>query len=321
MSTCRQSGCCLLAALAVCAGLAGCRGSLAKVNDQASILPASFQQVPLDLERIRATKLPALDLSRINPLSEEPSNDRDWVPEQQVLASAEFDGDRVTVHNVRNAQWVSYRDCLVDYYDQTYDLNRLVGVDFVQIPFNENRAIAHTLLSFAFDDGQHLGISIEVRLEKGESYSPAIGLFNQYELMYVVADERDLLPVRTEQRACDVYLYRTRATPTDARKLLVAMLERANALRDKPEFYHTLTNNCTTNIVRHVNQLVPGGIHYDYRVLLPGYADELAYELGLLDTTVPFAELKRRALINELADRYHDSPDFSARIRGERPRR
>jgi hypothetical protein len=249
-----------------------------------------------------------------------PSNDRDWIEELKVLARADIDGDKVTIHNVRNAQFFSYRDCLVDHYDKTYDLSQLQSVDFVMIPFAENRAIAHTLLSFGFADGDRVGVSAEVRLEKGESYSAAIGLFNQFELIYVVADERDLLPVRAEHRNVDVLLYRTTATPEQSQKLFLDVLKRVNQLHDQPEFYDTFSNNCTTNIVRHINTLVPGRIPFDYRVLLPGYADSLAYDLGLIDNSVPFAEARRRARITDNILRYKDHPQFSQRIRGEKLR-
>jgi hypothetical protein len=333
----------LLCALAACAG---CRSSLARVNESDDLAQAVYQQeIPLESPRAKAGALPQLgelpplpqldlsawqlpaidferfDLSRFAPARRVASNDREWVPEQRILPYAEFDGDLVTIHNVRNCEFFSYRDCLVDHYDRTYNLAQIESVDFVQVPFNENRAIAHTFLTFGFANGEHVGISVEVRLEKGEMYSPALGLFGQFELMYVVADERDLIPVRTEYRNCDVYLYPTRATPEQARRLLVSMLERANGLRERPELYDTLTNNCTTSIVRHINEIGPSEIPYDYRVLLPGYADELAYELGLLDTSVPFAELKRQARINDLVHRYKDDADFSARIRGQRVRR
>jgi hypothetical protein len=334
----------LPAAIVVCAlGQGGCRSSpLAHLAEQGPVALAGYQQeIPLDSPGARAAKVPALalpaldfsalnlpaldfervDASRLLPARRQASNDRDWVPEHRLLPRAEFDGDRVTIRNVRNCEFFSYRDCLVEHYDRTYDLSQIQSVDFVQIPFNENRAIAHTFLTFGFAGGEHVGISIEVRLEKGEAYSPALGLFNQFEITYVVADERDLIPVRTEYRMCDEYLYRTRATPEQARRLFVSMLRRVNELYDKPEFYDTLTNNCTTNIVRHINELAPGQIAYDYRVLLPGYSDQLAYELGLLDTSVPFAELKRRARINDLVSRYKDDEHFSARIRGERVRR
>lgn len=246
-----------------------------------------------------------------------PTNDRDWIPEHRVLASATLENNKLHVKNVRNAEFFSYRDCLVDYYDRTYDLAQLQSVDFIMIPFNESRALAHTLLSFGFANGDYLGVSVEVRLERGESYSPTMGLFGQFELIYVVADERDLVRVRTEYRNVDVLIYRTKATPDQSRKLLVDVMRRVNKLHDEPEFYDTLSNNCTTNIVRHINTLSPGSIPSDYRVLLPGFADNLAYELGLIDNSRPFDEVKRRARINELALRYKHDPQFSQRIRGQ----
>lgn len=255
---------------------------------------------------------------KANLFGKVPSNDKDWVPELKVLPRAEFGRDTVTIHNVRNCEFLTYRDCLVDYYDKTYDLKKIQTVDFIVVPFQGNKAIAHTMVSFGFDGGDHVGISAEVRLSKGQAYDATMGLFGQFELTYVVADERDLIRSRTEHRDVDVYVYRSTATPEMARKLFVDMLQRANQLHDTPEFYDTLTNNCTTNIVRHINKLAPNKVPYDYRVLFPGYADRLAYELGLIDNSLPFAEVKRRARINDIALLYKDSPDFSAKIRGEK---
>lgn len=263
---------------------------------------------------------PQVDLASLAPNQRGPSNDRDWIPEHRELAYAEIEGDKVHVHNVRNCEFYSYRDCLVDYYDKTYDLAKIETVDFIMIPFNENRAIAHTLLSFGFAGGEYVGVSVEVRLEQGESYDPAIGLLHQFELIYVVADERDLIRVRTEHRDVDVLVYRTTATPEQARRLFVDVMQRVNQLRDQPEFYDTMSNNCTTNIVRHINALAPGRVPFDYRVLFPGFADSLAYELGLIDNSLPFSEARRRARINDLALRYKGDPHFSQRIRGERIR-
>lgn len=247
-----------------------------------------------------------------------PSNDRDWIVEHKVLASAEMKGDQVTVHNVRDAEFFTYRDCLVDYYDKTFAIGDVQNVDFVVIPFNEQRALAHTLLSFGFADGERLGVSVEVRLERGEEYHPATGLLGQFELIYVVASEKDLIRVRTEHRKCDVYAYRGQATPQQCQTLLIDVLRRVNQLHDKPELYDSISNNCTTNIVQHINRLVPGKIPQDYRVLLPGFSDQLAYDLRLIDTSLPFEEVKRRARVNDLALKYRDDPNFSARIRGER---
>lgn len=257
----------------------------------------------------------------LNALNRQPTNDGDWLPELQLLAYAEFERDgRVTIHNVRNAEFFTYRDCLVDHYDKSFLISEVKTVDFIVIPFAENRAIAHTLLSFGLADGDQIGVSVEVRLEKGENYDATAGVFGQYELTYVIASEQDLIRARTEHRGVDVYLYRGTAKPEQAQRLLVDMLQRANKLRKEPEFYNTLSNNCTTNIVRHVNQLAPGRVPYDYRVLLPGYSDQLAYELGLIDNSLPFEEVKRRARINDLALRYRDEPRFSALIRGAQVR-
>lgn len=245
-----------------------------------------------------------------------PSHHRDWIDEQRLLPYAEFHDGSVTIHNVRNARFFSYRDCLVEYEDRIYDLRKVESVDFLIVPFADNRAIAHTMLSFGFEDGQYLGVSVEVRLEKGEAYNAAIGLMGQFELMYVLADERDLLPVRPKYRGVDVYLYRTTATPAQSRALLIDILKRVNEIYHTPEFYDTLRNNCTTNIVRHINALAPGKVPYDYRVLLPGFADSLAYELGLIDRSLPLEELRRRARITDLILAYEDDPHFSQRIRG-----
>lgn len=243
------------------------------------------------------------------------SNDRDWRPDQAILPHAKFKGDQVKVYNIRNCIYRSDEDYIVRHYDKTFDLNQLKTVDFLVVPFPDAPDLAHTMLSFGFEDEEYVVISIEIRREKGESYSPVAGALRQYEIMYVVADERDAIGVRTNIRNNDVYLYRSTATPEQARALFVDMLNRANKLRAEPEFYDTFTNNCTTNIVKHVNNLQPGSVPYTIHVLLPGHADRLAYDLGLLDRSRPFEELKRLSRINDLAGRYSESPDFSKKIR------
>jgi hypothetical protein len=245
----------------------------------------------------------------------EPSNNRDWSADQAVLAHADFQGDRVTVHNIRNCAYHSTDNYEVHYYDKTYDLNKLQSVDFIMVPFAGMPALAHTFLSFGFEGQDYLAISVEIRKEKGETYSPLKGLLNQYELMYVVGDERDLIVLRSNYRLDDVYIYRARATRAQAREVFVDMLQRANGLTARPEFYNAITNNCTTNVARHINRISPGRVPYSYRVLLPGYTDRLAYDLGLLDTNDSFEGTKQRARANRLAYVYRDSPDFSAKIR------
>jgi hypothetical protein len=248
-----------------------------------------------------------------------PSNFRDWTPEQAVLPYAEFRGNQVVVHNIRNCHYFAHDTFLVDYYDKTIDLAAVRGVDFITVPFESLPALAHTMLSFEYTepDGQigHLAISIETRKEKGQSYNPVLGSARQYELMYVVADERDVIQQRANFLNEQVYLYRTTATPDSTRLLLVDMLCRANQLSAQPEFYNTLTNNCTTNIVQHINRIKPYRVAYDLRVLLPGYSDRLAYDEGLIVPHGTFEETKRQALVNPRAERFADREDFSELIR------
>lgn len=245
-----------------------------------------------------------------------PSNQRDWSPDLAVLSYAEVDGDKVKVHNIRNCTYRSDDEYVVRHYDKTFDLDRIQEVDFIVVPFVGAPSLAHTLLSFGFKGGDYVSVSVEARREKNEEYSPVLGAMRQFEIMYVVADERDVLVRRTKYRGADVYLYRTKATPEQARELFLDVMQRVNKLYHEPEFYDSLTNNCTSNIVQHINKLRPDRISlYDPRILLPGYADNLAYDLGLLDKSKPFEQLREEARINALANRYADRKDFSELIR------
>lgn len=244
-----------------------------------------------------------------------PSNVRNWMPALAVMPTAQQNGNWLTVHNIRNCEYLSDRDCVVRHYDKTFDLYRLQGVDFIVVPFKDKPSLAHTMVSFSFGDEGYLAVSIEARLEEGETYAPLKGALRQYELMYVVADERDVIGLRAKHRRDNVYLFHSRASPEQARVLLVDMLARANKLAAQPEFYDTFSNNCTTNLVDHVNRLSPGRVPPNIAILLPGYADRLAYDLGLLDTRLTFEQAKRQANITRLASRHDDSPDFSRKIR------
>lgn len=245
-----------------------------------------------------------------------PSTNRDWSVDQAVLPHAEIHPPLVTVHGIRNFTYQSTDRYTPAYYDRTFDLRKLDSAWFFVEPFGRAGA-AHTFVSFGFADRDFVAISVEIRKEKGESFSPLRGLLRQYELMYVVGDERDLVKLRTNFRKDPVHLYRIRATPERIREMFVGMLRRANALREQPEFYNTLTNTCTTNLVRHVNEITPKRIPFRPAVLLPANSDRLAYELELIDTSLTFEEVRRRANINVLAARYADDPEFSKRIRSQ----
>lgn len=243
------------------------------------------------------------------------SNNRDWVADMERLPLVSVDGGQVTVRNFRNCQYVTETDFVADFSDKTFDLSEIESVDFIVVPFQNAPAIAHTMLSFGLRSGDYLCVSAEIRKELGEDYSPMLGVTNQFELCYVVADERDLIRLRTRFRDAEVYIYPTVADPDASQRLFLNVAERINKLAVKPEFYNTLTNNCTTNIARHVNELVPDSVPLNWRVLLPGFSPKFAYDLKLLDTRMPFDELRRLALINDLAEQNFDAPDFSQRIR------
>src|SRR5271155_3505631 len=242
-----------------------------------------------------------------------PSNTRNWTPDVARTARASFDGTRVTIQNVRNFAYRSETDYDQRWETRTYDLDQVKGVDLF-MSFWGPTEIAHTIASWEFADGQHLAISIETRKEQGESYSALRGFFRQYELYYVVADERDLVGFRTNHRGEQGYLYRIRATPPPARALLIDYLDEVNSLADHPEWYNALTQNCTTTIRGHTQHIGAAG-SFDWRMLANGHLDELLYERAQIDTSLPFAELKRRSDITHKAKAADDSPDFSAKIR------
>jgi len=243
-----------------------------------------------------------------------PSNDRKWATEVAVLPYATLHGDQVTVHNIRNFDYRSDDDFTPAYYDRTFDLNRLDRVDLIAA-YWMGPAIAHVFVSFGFGD-EYLPISIEVRKERGEPYSSLAGFFRQYELYYVVADERDVIRLRTNYRepAEDVYLYRLTAPASNARRLFLDYMRGINELRERPQFYNTLTTNCTTLILSHA-AVNPDHPPFTWKVLLSGYVPEYAYEVGRLDRSLPFRELKQRAHINGLARSADTADDFSHLIR------
>ncbi len=244
-----------------------------------------------------------------------PSTERDWSPDQDHTATAIFSGDTVQIQNVRNARYRSTEDFDVRWEQRSYDLRGLESVWFVVEPFSGWRGPAHTFLSFGFADGQFVAISVEIRKEKGESFSPLRGVLRQFELIYIVGDERDLIGLRANHRRDEVYLYPMRTSRVRMRALFVSMLERANQLAQRPEFYNTLTNTCTSNIVRHINIIAPGRIPFSFKTLLPAHADDLAFDLGLIDTALPREQFRAAHQINDLAELNADSTLFSAAIR------
>ncbi len=246
-----------------------------------------------------------------------PSNTRDWSPDVARTPRAAFHGTSVTIQNVRNFKYRSESDFDQRWDTRTYNLDRIRGVDLF-LSFWGPTQIAHTIVSWEFDDGQHLAISIETRKEKGESYSALRGFFRQYELYYAVADERDLVGLRTNYRGEQMYLYRIRVPAAQARALLVDYLNEVNRLMDHPRWYNALTQNCTTAIRGHAQNAGAGG-RLDWRLLVNGHLDQLLYERGQINTDLPFADVRARSNVTERARAADNSPDFSARIRQDLP--
>jgi len=246
----------------------------------------------------------------------EPSNDRDWHADMSKLPYVTTEGDSIKVHNIRNFDYRSEFDYTPAWYDKSFDLRKLEGVDLVAV-YWMGPAIAHIFVSFAFAGGDHLAISIEARKEKGEGYSTLKGFFRQYELYYVVADERDVIRLRTNYRKDppeDVYVFRTQGPQGSGLNLLKEYINKINGLGKNPEFYNSLTTNCTTNIWFH-SKVNPQHVPFSWKILASGFVPEYLYELGRLDTRMPFPELQRSAHINPRAQAADKAPDFSHRIR------
>jgi hypothetical protein len=246
-----------------------------------------------------------------------PSHDRPWRPEVAVMPRAFIDGDRVRITGVRNFDYRARHDFTVRHEERKVELSHLTGLDFYVSYFTDG-PVAHTFVSFVIDNAPPLSISIETRPEVGEGFAPIASMFKQFELIYVVGDERDLVGVRANHRPESVYLYRLNTSAENARRLFLIYVERINELADRPEFYHLLSNSCTINIVRYANAAGREG-RFDFRHLLNGLVDSYLYHSGRVDTTLPFEELRRRSLINDAARKAGGAADFSQSIRASLP--
>ncbi|MGA9565605.1 MAG: DUF4105 domain-containing protein [Candidatus Korobacteraceae bacterium] len=245
-----------------------------------------------------------------------PSGNRNWQPDNAQTASADIDGDHITIHNVRNCSYVTEKDYTCQWETRSYDLANLSGADLF-ITWWGPTLIAHPIVSFDFGPHGHVPFSIETRDVVGQSYSAIRGFFRQYELAYIVSDERDVVRLRTNFRKDEeVYLFRTTVKPEFARKIFLDYLQRVNELHNKPEWYNAVTNNCTTNIDVSASQAQDKRTVWDWRVLLNGKMDEMLYEHHRLVTGgLSLPALKAQAHINEAAKAADDSPQWSELIR------
>ena len=237
-----------------------------------------------------------------------PSHGRVWQPDVARLATATIEGDRVIVENVRNFHYRSETDYDPSWETRSYDLGRLDGLDLYTSDWGAP-GVVHTILSWRFEDAPPLAISIETRKEEGEAYSALAGFFRQYELVYVAADERDVIRLRTDFRKEEVRLYPLRVTRERARDLLLDYLATMNAMAREARWYNALTTNCTTTIRTHTGHLGAAGA-WSWKLLANEYLDELLYERGLLDTGLPLERLREASRVGERARAAGAGADF-----------
>ena len=248
-------------------------------------------------------------------LTLEPSNERNWEPDVSFTPYAEIDGDNITIHGVRDCDYRTELDYTPHWNTRTVQLSKLTGVD-IFICYWGSPWIAHPFLSFQFEDQNPICMSIETRKEVGESYSALLGFFRQFELIYIVAEERDLVRVRTQYRVNeDAYLFRTTVSTERARAIFLDYLKTLNAMHENAVWYNALTTNCTTGVRMHAVATTKNPKPWDWRILLPGKSDELLYMRGVLDSAVPLAELKERGHVNDAANAAGRVDDFPKLIR------
>ena len=243
-----------------------------------------------------------------------PPKTRNWQPDVAQTAWTERNGDKITIHNLRNFDYQPGLPPKPRWETRVVDLSDLQAVDLF-INFWGSTVICHPIVSFQFGPDQHVAISVETRMAQGQDYSTIRGFFKQFALTYIVADERDVVRVRTNYRHEQLYLYRTSIKPERARALFLSYLTTVDALHERPQFYNAVTSNCTTNVRTHAAATTTKPAPWDWRMLVNGTVDELVYEKGGFASQLPFAELKEKSLIDERAQAADQDPGFSERIR------
>jgi hypothetical protein len=245
-------------------------------------------------------------------LSLRPKSDRDWKTGMDVLPEVELVGDSLRIRQFRNFRHSASADPLLQYEERTFDLTKLSSLDYFLSHWS-GPLISHTLVSFGFDDGQFLVVSVEARLQRWQSYSPLRGIFRSYELIFLAGTEQDIIRLRTNIRRERVYLYRVRMSRPEVRQLLVDYIARVEKLKERPEWYNSITSNCTTNLFYHGRHRVPWWLTPHF--FLNGLSARAMYLRGFLDQSLPFKELHSRSEIGERALAAGDAANFSQQIR------
>ncbi len=234
-----------------------------------------------------------------------PSHERNWELGQERLPYIQFDAENVTVSNFRNFDWQREESATEPQYEtRTFSLEKLDSVDVFISHFDPFEGLAHIFLSFGFGS-EHMVVSLETRRESDESFSPTLGILRQFEIIYVVGSEEDIVGLRTDVRDERVYLYPTKASKEQARSLLLLLAKDINEVSNAPRMYNTLTHNCTNELTRRVEEIADVNFPLTWKTILPGYFDEVLYQVGVIASTQPFEEIKSKHLIvNTSADRH-----------------
>ena len=246
----------------------------------------------------------------------EETNNKNWITSHAVLPSISFSGDKITIKNVRNFDYKTENDFTVMYYDKTFDLNTIDSLDYILSYWDGNKNIAHSLLSFGFGKDSYLCVSVETRLEKGQTQTGLKGLYNQYGLIYILGDESDILMLRTNFRKEDVYLYRLKVKKEEIRKLFLAIMHRVDSLKNHPQFYNSVKHNCLTSLLADIETAINQKLKFDYRYIFNGRSDEMIYERGKFQTNgLSFIEFKKMHYVNQYMTKNNAPTDYSKKIR------
>jgi len=250
--------------------------------------------------------------------SKNPSLYRNWNIDQKILPEISFSWNIINIKNIRNFKYKTISDYKVDYYNKSFDLSGIESMYYIIEPFSKNDWPAHTMVSFWFKNGDFITFSPEIRKEVWEKFSPFLWLINEYEMVYMIWDENDLVKLRANYRKDDVIMYPIKTNIDKIKSLFISFSERSQKLSKKPEFYNTLTNNCATSILYHANLFREEKISWSKEALLPSHSDKIIYDLWLIDTNLALDEARKYYKINELSEKYADDINYSKKIRKEK---
>ena len=230
----------------------------------------------------------------------QPTLTKDWQASVAKLAYVDYDNDFVTIHNIRHFNYQTETEFTSHYDDKRFNIKQLNHMDYILSYWDGNLAVAHTMLSFGFSNGEHLAVSVETRLAKNQPQSGLYGLFKQYEVIYILADEADILRLRTNFRQEQVFVYPLNFSAKIRQAMFLKILERVNQLYQQPEFYNTMTQNCFTGLQTDFRNILPKETNlFDYRWFANGYSNEILYENAIIKSSLSFSEIQQRFHINQ----------------------